>query len=136
MSEDVKDRIRNELVEDKAVITKFLSEVKKHLTLTEDGEVIIEKNVENASPETKIIVYALGHRFAFEADLRESPIVTNQDMYSCLALANSTVRKKLASLKDKGLLTQEDSGEYKIDVPTIPRAAQYIKKGIEEGSDS
>lgn len=135
MSDDLKKEIRDELVQDEAVLKEYLSEVKKFLTLDEDGKTVLDPDILNLKPKVVAVAYFIGRKFAYESDLREDSKISNGEMYDLLTIANSTVRKKLGKLNEEGILTKIAEGEYKLKAQNVPHAVQYIKKHLENSEE-
>jgi len=132
MSKELKEEIRDELVEDESTISMYLPEIKEYISLTKQGKPIIKPEYASVSDEIKILLYTIGKKLSFEGGLTDNPEIENETVYKLVDVSKSQARNLLSKLREKRFLYSETQGKHSIYIETIPRAVEYIKKEVEE----
>jgi DNA-binding transcriptional ArsR family regulator len=122
----LEDRIREEMVRDVgSVLDDQFDRANRHLSLTEDGEVVPESY--DGEWKERLLVELTGKRYAHRAELIETPGCAYDEMYELVTVDDSTVRNFTNELQDDGLVTKGDeSGEWQLVVRRLPEVLDRL----------
>lgn len=124
----LEDEIKNTLVPDTdTVLENHLNKVKNFLEIFEDGTIIIKNEYRNVGPSTRILIYLIGRRYAYEGNLAESDTLTTGFFYDRFDAPDRTVRDWLQGLRDAGLAAKEGRSEHRIVVENLPDAVERVQ---------
>lgn len=125
------ERFREEFKSDaETILEENLDRARGLFKYHEDGSIQLSDKVHAASGEIQVLVYLIARRMMHEANVAETPSLTNEFFYSKLNVANSSVRNYIMRLRDDGLVISSE-GEHQVVVENLPRAFDRIEGVIE-----
>lgn len=95
----------------------------------DDGTVQLSRDVRELGAEKQILVYLIARRLMFEAEIIDSPSLTNEYFYDRLGVSDSSVRNYIKNLRDEGLV-RSSSGDHEIVVENLPQAFDIIDDAL------
>lgn len=124
----IKEWVEDELVSDfETAIEENQDRIKKLLLLRKSGRIELKEEYRKADPEKKILIYLIGQKLANIADIQESDILESKYFYKRLDKADRTVRDKLQTLREKGLIESPKQGKHRLIPEKIPQSIDYIE---------
>lgn len=125
------ERFREEFKSDaETILEENLDRARGLFKYHEDGSIQLSDKVHEASGETQVLVYLIARRMMHEANVAETPSITNEYFYNKLNVADSSVRNYIMRLRDDGLIISSD-GDHQVVVENLPRAFDRIDEVIE-----
>jgi len=129
---ELKEKVKEQLVEDESILSMYLPKIKKYISLTKDGKPVIRPSYASISNKCKILLYAIGKRLSYEAELIDSPEIPNDTVYKIVDITKSGARDILSDLRDERLLYSETRGKHSIYMETVPRALEFIENEVDD----
>lgn len=124
----LEDQIKDTLVPDTdTVLEKHIDTVKDFLEIFEDGTIVIKNEYRNVDSSTRILIYLIGRRYAYEANLSESDTLATEFFYGRFDASDRTVRNWLQGLRDAGLVAKEGRSEHRIVVENLSDAVERVQ---------
>jgi hypothetical protein len=125
------ERFREEFKSDaETILEENLDRASGLFKYHEDGSIQLADEVHEAGGEIQVLVYLIARRMMHEANVTDSPSLTNEYFYNKLNVANSSVRNYIMRLRDDGIIISSD-GEHQVVVENLPRAFDKIEGVIE-----
>lgn len=129
----LKEKAEDMLVTDSEnILESNLERVRDVLQLHGDGTIDLEDKVADADDEIQILGYLIGQEFAEIVDRADENHLETSFFYDRLEIAERTVRNRLKSLREDGLIKDKAQGKYQIVAENLPQALDRI----EEESDN
>lgn len=125
------ERFREEFKSDaETILEENLDRARGLFKYHDNGSIQLSDKVHEASGEIQVLVYLIARRMMHEANVVETPSITNEYFYNKLNVADSSVRNYIMRLRDDGLIISSD-GEHQVVVENLPRAFDRIEGVIE-----
>lgn len=129
----LKEKAEDMLVTDSEnILESNLERVRNILQLHGDGTIDLDDNVLDSDGEIQILGYLIGQEFAEIIDRAEENHLETSFFYDRLEIAERTVRNRLKSLREDGLIKDKAQGKYQIVVENLPKALDRIEEEMED----
>lgn len=133
MTETLKELIRKELViDEEKALKEIISRVKKFLKLTNEGKIVFTIDRSRLPKLYHILLYLIGKRLAYIADLTTAPEATIQELSKELGFAENYTRALLSELSNKDLIKKSEKDQYTITIDSIEKVLTIIESRIGE----
>lgn len=127
------ERFKEEFKSDaETILEENLDRARGLFKYHDDGSIQLSDKVHDAGGQMRALVYLIAKRMMHEANVADSPSLSNEYFYDKLEVADSSVRNYMMRLRDEGLVLTSD-GEHQVVVENLPRAFDKIEDAIGTG---
>lgn len=124
----LEDRIEDEMIVNRSeLLEEVFDEVQEYIRILEDGQIVVRTS-EDITWRGELLLYLLGSEYAAHVDRVETPGLTYRPLYSNLDAGESTVRKQMSEMVDRGFVRKDEEYEtWRIIPERMDAIISYIK---------
>ncbi|MCO8254525.1 hypothetical protein NKF26_12000 [Haladaptatus sp. AB618] len=126
---NLKERIEDEMVvKTESILDEYFDTAKELFRIFDNGTVEIAPAYKDSSWKEQLVIYTIGHYYAFEADRVEKESLPYDYFYSRFDRDNSTIRRYVNELqKDDLVKKDEESGEWVLVPQSLSNSLSRIE---------
>lgn len=114
-----------------SIVESHIDDLKPMFTFHRDGTVEIEQEYRGVDDESLILIYFIAQEYGYRGEIKEESTLENTDLYDKIDKAERTIRSKVQSLREDGLLKKEGQSENRLVVENLPDAVDMIESSRE-----
>ena len=126
---NLEDEVRERFMTDtRSILEGHLDDLEGMFQFHEDKSLEVLGEYRDLPPQLQVLIHLIGRRYQSEADIADSPALTNSALYrSFPGRDKSTVRGYLMKLREDGLARKREEGN-EIVVERLQEAIEKIEK--------